>query len=101
MKNCKTFYDTQTASRLQEIIQPSPNPPPSDKMLLSLWKNIFLRRYTEIYRRLLSKYFKNAVLGRQAMALCLTRSKCLLRVRNTFGCIARANYFQCLGSRGL
>ena len=26
MKNCKTFYETQTASRLKEIIQPPPIP---------------------------------------------------------------------------
>ena len=27
MKNCKTFYEAQTVSRLKEIIQPPPNPP--------------------------------------------------------------------------
>ena len=31
---------------------------------------ILLRRYTEKYRHLLSKYFKNAVLGRQEMMQC-------------------------------
>ena len=51
MKNCKTFYDTQTASRLQEIIQPSPNPPPSDKMLLIFGKTFSygdIQKYTDI-----------------------------------------------------
>ena len=26
MKNCKTFYETQTATRLKEIVQPPPSP---------------------------------------------------------------------------
>ena len=64
----------QNEKHLQEIIQPFPNPPPSDKMLLRLWKKKFLRRYTEIYRHLLSKYFKNVVLGLQEMVQC----KCFL-----------------------
>ena len=55
MKSCKIFYETQTASRLQEIIQPSPNPPPSDKMLLRLWKKNFR---TEIYRYIQTFAFK-------------------------------------------
>ena len=28
MKNCETFYETQTASHLKEIIQSLPIPPP-------------------------------------------------------------------------
>ena len=47
MKSCKTFYETQIASPTREIIQPSPNKPLSDKMLLRLWNKKFL---TEIYR---------------------------------------------------
>ena len=43
MKNCKTFYETQRAIRLQEIIQPFPNQPPSNKMLLRLWRKNFLK----------------------------------------------------------
>ena len=78
MKNCKTFYESQTASHRQKIIQPSPNPTPSDKMLLRLSKKkflyIYIQIYTEIYRHLLSKYFKNGVLGRQEMVQC----KCFL-----------------------
>ena len=49
MKSCKTFYETQIASPTREIIQPSPNKPLSDKMLLRLWNKKFL---TEIYRNL-------------------------------------------------
>ena len=62
MKNCKIFYEAQKTSRLNEIIQPPPtppHPPPSDKILLSL----FLRINTEIKGHLLSKCFKNAVFG--------------------------------------
>ena len=62
MHNCKTFCETQKTSRLNKIIQPPPNPPPpppSDKILLSF----HLRIYTEINGHLLSKCFKNAVLG--------------------------------------
>ena len=58
MKNCKTFYESQTASHLQEIIQPSPNPTPSDKMLLRLSKKKFLYIYTDIYRNIQTFAFK-------------------------------------------
>ena len=64
MKNCKTFYDTQTAIRLQEIIQPSPNPPPSDKMLLIFGKTFSygdIQKYTDICFQSTSKmYFMSA-----------------------------------------
>ena len=63
-------------------------------------RNILLWRYTEIYRHLLSKYFKNVVLGRQEMMQC----KCFdnkqknvgwgtCKVRKVFGCVAKACYF--------
>ena len=70
MKNCKTFYETQTASRLKEIIQA---PPPHTSRSTSCYifeTKIFLERYTEIYRHLLSKCFKKVVLGRQEMVQC-------------------------------
>ena len=64
IKKCKTFYEAQTAGRLKEIIQlPSTYLPP-DKTLLFFWNKNFL---TEIYRHLVSKCFKNVVLGRQEM----------------------------------
>ena len=52
-----------------EIIEPSePSPPtPSDEILLRLWNKNFLRK---IYRHLLSKCFKNAVLGCQGGMQC-------------------------------
>ena len=74
MKDHETFCKAQTASRLKKFIQP---PPPSHPLpdktsphLTRSLKKIFLRRYIEIYRHLLSKYFKNAVLGRQEMVQC-------------------------------
>ena len=65
MKNCKTLYEAQTASRIKETIQPPPNPPPSDKTYCAFQTKIFLQRYTEAHRHLLLKCFKNTVLGRQ------------------------------------
>ena len=55
MKNCKTFYETQTASCLKEIIQPPPTPITPDKILLHLWNKSFLR---EIYRNIQTFAFK-------------------------------------------
>ena len=77
-KNCKTCRKVQTANRLKKFIQsplipttplpPPPPPPPPEKTLQRLGNNFFLRRYIEIiYRDLLPKCFKNAVLGRHEM----------------------------------
>ena len=55
MKNCKTFYETQTASRHKEIIQPPPTPYPTNKILLRLWNKNFLR---EMYRNIQTFAFK-------------------------------------------
>ena len=73
MKNCKTFYEARTARRpkgicvrdiTKEIIQPFPD------SLLIFGIKIFLRRNAEIHKYLLSKSFKNTVLGRQEMLQC-------------------------------
>ena len=72
MKNCKTLYEVQTASHLKEIFQ-SPPPQPTPHQIKSYYVSgtkILLRRYTELYKHLLSKRFKNAVLGRQEMMQC-------------------------------
>ena len=83
MKNCKTLYEVQTASHLKEIFQ-SPPPQPTPHQIKSYYVSgtkILLRRYAEICRHLLSKCFKNAVLGRQEMTQC----KCyFLRQKETF-----------------
>ena len=55
IKNCKTFYEAQAANHLKEIIQPPPNPPAPDKILLLLWNKNFL---TEINRNILTFAFK-------------------------------------------
>ena len=50
MKDCKTLYEGQTASRVYEIIQPLPHPSPQpDKILLCLWKKNFIM---EIYKNI-------------------------------------------------
>ena len=49
----------------------SPKPTPHHiKSYYISGTKMFLRRYTEIYRYLLSKPFQNAVLGRQEMMQC-------------------------------
>ena len=70
MKNCKTRYKAQTASRLKEVIEPPPTHSHQINPHNVVGIKIFLRRYTEIYRHLLSKCFKNVALGRQEMVQC-------------------------------
>ena len=69
MKNCKSFLwgpNSQLPQGNYSASPQSPTHPPSDKILLRLWKkNIW--RYTEIYRHLIWKCFKNAVLWGQEM----------------------------------
>ena len=42
MKNCKKFYEAYAASRLKEVIQPSPTHPPPDRPYRDIQK------YTDI-----------------------------------------------------
>ena len=71
MKNCRTYYEAQTASRLMEIVQPPPKPTHNQiKSNYVFVTKMLLRRYSEIYRHLLSKCYKNRVLERQDMAQC-------------------------------
>ena len=65
MKNFKTFYKAQTVRSFKEA--PTSPPPPSP---YNFWTKIFLRRYTGIYRHLLSKSFENAVPGRLEILQC-------------------------------
>ena len=55
MKNCKTLYEVQTASRLKEIFQPPLTHPSPDKILLRLWNKNFI---TEICRNMQAFTFK-------------------------------------------
>ena len=104
MKNYKTCYEDQIESSIKKIIQASPNPQPTPHRIKSYVFGIkfFLRRYTEMYIHLLSKCFKNAVLGRQEMVQCkmfFSDSKqkyvCwkICKIRKTFDCVRRAYYF--------
>ena len=50
MKNNKTFYESQVANCVKEIVQIPPlSPTPPDRSLLRLWKKNFL---TDIYRNI-------------------------------------------------
>ena len=55
MKNCKTFYVAQKASRLKEIVQPPPTHSAPGKILLRLWNKNFP---TVIYRNIETFAFK-------------------------------------------
>ena len=69
-ENCKTFYEVQTVGRnCSASSQPTPH-----QIKYYYVSKIFLRRYTEIYRYLLSMCFKNAVLKRSEMVQC----KCII-----------------------
>ena len=83
----------------------SASPNPAHHQIKSYYvfvTNIFLGRFTEIYRHLLSKCFKKVVLWRQEMVQC----KCFflhqtetfllenLYTENFFGCVLGAYYFQ-------
>ena len=70
MKNCKTFYETQTAATLRKLFRLPANPPHQIKSYYVFGTNIFWRRYTEIYGYLLAKCFKNAVIERQVQCKC-------------------------------
>ena len=50
MKNCKAFCETQTASRLKEIIQPPPNPPPIRSNLTTSTEQKFSEGDIEKYK---------------------------------------------------
>ena len=107
MKNCKTFCKAQIAIRFMEIIQPPPSHPHQIKIYYISGTKIFLGRYIEIYKHLLSKCFKNAVLARQEMVQCKYffwhhkhEHVCwkICKVRKVFGCVVGAYYFQCQAS---
>ena len=85
MKNWKIFYEAQTQQRsaLRKLFNLSPLQP--DKNLITSLEQKFSYGdiATEIYRHLLSKCFKNAVLGPQEMVECKCffwhqTKKCLL-----------------------
>ena len=62
MKNCKIFYENQTASHLIEIIQPPPSPPSyhQKKSCRVFERKIFLERYKEICRHFAFKVLQKS-----------------------------------------
>ena len=103
MKNCKTFYEGQTVSRVKQIIQPLHHLSPNQiKSYYASGTKSFLQTYTERYRHLLSKCFQNAVLGRQGRCSTNvffdTKQKNVdsktCKMRKVFSCVATAYYFQ-------
>ena len=70
MKSCKTFCKAQTANRLKKYIQSPPFHPDQIKHYYISETKFLIRRYIKIYRHLLSKCFKNEVLGCQEMMQC-------------------------------
>ena len=94
MKNCKTFYEAQTASRLMEIVQPPSKPTPNQiKSYYDFGTKFFFRRYTEICGHLLSKCFESRVRKCQEIVQCKcfsshqteTRFWKICQVRKIFG----------------
>ena len=70
MKNCKSFCEAQKVSCLKNY-SASPQPIPQQKKSYYVsGTNIFIRGYIEIYGYLLSKCFKNAVLGHHERVQC-------------------------------
>ena len=99
MKNCKTFYETQTASSLQEMIHSSPSSLQSDKISLHLWNKHFL---TEIYRNIQTFAFKLlqecsswASRNGAVQMFFLTPNRSISAGKMVFGCIVGRYYFQC------
>ena len=67
MKICKTFYEGHTTNHRSGNHSAPPN---EIKSYHVSGTKIFSQRYGEKYRHLLSKYFKNSVLGPQEMMQC-------------------------------
>ena len=110
MKNCKSFYEAQTASCLKEIIQPPPNPQLTPHQIKSYYvfgkKNYGdIQKYTEICFQSASKmqFFgvkkwcsPNVFSNNKQKHVCWK----ICKVRKVFGCVAEAYYFQCQVSWG-
>ena len=92
MKNCKTFYETQTAIRLKEIIQPPPLPPQPHQIkfyYVSGTKFSYgeIQKYIDICFQSASRMQFLGVKKHVCWKIC--------KVRMVFGCVAGAYYFQC------
>ena len=70
MKNCKSFCEAQKVSCLKNYSASPQLIPQQIKSYYVSGTNIFIRGYIEIYGYLLSKCFKNAVLGHHERVQC-------------------------------
>ena len=102
MINCKIICKAQTASRLKEIIQFPPIPPPPDKALLRLWnKREINRNIQTIALKLLQECSSWASRIGAVQIFFLTpereRDVCwkICKVRKVFACVVVAYCFQC------
>ena len=89
MKNCKTFYEAQTVSRLKEIIQP----PPTQNFLTEIYRNIQTFAF-KVLRECSSWASRNdavQMFWHQKKKKNVFTGKCL----KPFGYVAGAYYFQC------
>ena len=103
IKNCKTFYEVQTARRVKEIIQPLHHPFPQPDKILHFWRKKIsyedIQKYTDTCFEIASRMrFLDVKKWCSANAFSDTKQKNLGRkiceVREVFGCVARAYYFQ-------
>ena len=104
MKNCKSFYEVQTASCLKEIIQPLPNLQPIPHQIKSYYvfrKKIYgdIQKYTDIWFQSASKMqFFGVKKWRIPNVFSDTKQKHVYwkfcKVRKVFDCVAGASYFQ-------
>ena len=107
MKNCKTFYETQTASHVKEIVQIPPplSPPHQIKVYYVSGTKIFLwryKKYTDICFQSASRMqflecSSRASRNGAVQMFFLTRSDVcweICKVKKVSGCVARAYFFQ-------
>ena len=108
-KNVKHLKEFKQQVPLKKLFSLSPIPSPNQiKPYYVSGTEMFLWRYTEIYRHMLSYFFKSAVLGRKkrcsANVFSYSKQKYfdwkICKVRKASGCVARAYYFQCRVSWG-
>ena len=112
MKNCKTFYEAQTAICFKEIIQPPPipNPPPIRYNLATSLEQKFsygdIQKYTDIcFQSATRMQFFGVKKWCSPNVFSDTKQKhvCwkICKVRKVFDCVAGAYYFQCQVCWGL
>ena len=106
MKNCKTFYEAQTASCLKEIIQPPPDsqPTPIRQNLTTSLEEKFsygdIQKYTDICFQSTTRMQFFGVKKWCSLSVCSdTKQKhaCwkICKVRKVFDCVGGVYYFQC------